>query len=122
MLSEALAASFDLIWEVEDQPSVDVLRYQMSNNPSEITDLKDIRPFISVQEGLRCIFAGGPQDGTEEDDSVRYDITLFVKDSEITFTPNLKLIFKFEDRTYKLVDKDPNRIFGLIEFNLMTAD
>jgi len=122
MLSAALAASFDLIWEVENNPIVDVFRYNVQNNPTANDDLNNLQPNILVQEGLRCIFAGGPKDGDVDNDTLPYDLTLFVKEEEMTFTPNHKLIMKFEDRTYKLVEKDPNYIFGLVEFNLMIAD
>jgi hypothetical protein len=94
----------------------------MNNNPTANDDLMAVQPNYMIQEGLRCIYAGGPQEGDVDNDTLPCDITLFVKEEEITFTPNYKLIFKFEGRLYKSVDKDPNYIFGLIEFNLMRAD
>lgn len=122
MLNRALAASFDLIWEVENKPYVDVLKYILNNNPNAISNRQSTQPYVPVQSDIRCIFAGGPQDGDIEDDTTRYDLTLFMKEDELDTVPNHKLIFRYEERLYKLVEKDPNMIFGLVEFNLMRAD
>jgi len=122
MLNEALSVSFDLIWEVENKPHVDILRYVMSNSPNEITDIHNTKPYIDVQLDIRCIFAGSPDKGDTDDDTTRYDLTIFVKEEELETIPNHKLIFRYERRLYKLIEKDPNMIFGLVEFNLMRAD
>ena len=122
MLQSILESSFDTIHEIEGYPTVDILRYIMSNNPSIISDPMNIDPYQVLQEGLRCVYSDGVKEGEPDDDTTRSDLTLFVKENEITFRPNFKLIFRFESRLYKLTDKDPNHIFGLLEFNLTRAD
>ena len=123
MIPAIMAASFPMIWEVEGKPTTDILRHTTSNNPQSVGNLQSIDPYITLAEDVPCIYAGGPGVGQSDDDTTRTDLTLFIRESDmIGFPITLKLIFRHKGRLYKLVEQDPNYIFGLVEFNLLRAD
>lgn len=122
MLSDITAQSFDILWEVENRPVADILIHQVSNNPVGISDPAQLNPYNTLQHDVPCIFAGGPSEGQTDDDTTRYDLSLFFREEDLEYPPSLKWLFKYEKRLYKLTDQDPNFIFGLVEFHLMRAD
>lgn len=125
MIDAMLLSSFDLLWELENKPLLDILLATSSdsNNPNAPLNLKDKTPYTEVLTNVPCVFAGGPAFGQVEDDTTRTDLSLFIKKTSLGDTLlSHKMVFKFEKRLYKLKEKDPNIIFNLVEFNLIRAD
>lgn len=122
MLEEITTSSFDILWEVENRPTADILIYQVSNDPVRIQDPTRLNGYTTLQEAVPCIFAGSPMEGDTDDDTTRYDLNIFFKMVDLTNPLSMKWIFRYENRLYKITDQDPNIIFGLVEFNLMRSD
>lgn len=122
MLRQAIAASFDLFWKVEEEPRLDILEYRMNNDPLAISSLDEIDSYISLAEDVPYIYADGPIDSEAQDNTTRTGMDIFIRECDIPVKPHSKLIFRIDGRIYRLDDKDPNEIYGLFEFKLGRAD
>lgn len=98
MISEIMAASFPLIWEAEERPLVDILRYTPSNNPQSVGDMMNLDPYTVLAEDMSCIYAGAPKKGQSDDDTTRTNLTLFIREEDMSEFPiSHKLIFRHKD-------------------------
>ncbi len=122
MIADILKVSFATLWDIEEQPLLDVVKYTLVNDPTADSDLDVISPYTDVQADVPYIYAGGTAKGMPEDNTTKTDLTIFFQESDLTFTINFKLLFKINSRLYKMADKDPNYIFGLVEIALIRGD
>lgn len=122
MLRKILSQSFGLLRKIEENPTLDILVFQVNNDPTSLIGLDDISGYSLRQKDVPYIYSDGPDIGQSDDDTSRSNLTIFIRDVDLTIEINYKLIFRIDDRLYKLVDKDPNSIFGLWEFNLSRSD
>ena len=122
IITEILALSFPIFWEVEGRPTIDLLTENVVNTPVITMDFTQLDPTQPIQSDIPCIFAGGPIEGKEDDDTTNVDYTFFVEQKALTTPPNHRLIIRYLNRRYKLKEGGINDIFGLWEFTVIRAD
>lgn len=122
MLGAIMSSSFDTLHAIEDLPVLDIMAFYVDNDPTSLSGLDDISGYRVVQSNVRYIYADGPEVGQHDDDTTRSNMVIFLKKADINVVLSHKLIFRIDGRLYKIIDKDYNEIFGLVEFGLSRSD
>lgn len=123
MFDDITDASFDLIWQLQNEPTLDITEHQVDNDPLSVQSLHTISPDVPVQSDVPCLYSGGSTVGSPESDTTPSDMSFFVKNASLTAKLTHAQIITFNGRKYKL---NPGGIidigYGITELSTMRGD